>query len=51
MGTELDLNNPITFNQKLNWMKLFDRNPLYTRLVDKIAVKNGSQKKLETKIY
>lgn len=46
MGTELDLNNPITFNQKLNWMKLFDRNPLYTRLVDKIAVKKWVSEKV-----
>lgn len=39
MGKELDLGNPCTFNEKLNWLKLYDRNPLYTTLVDKYAVK------------
>ena len=40
MGKRLDLNNPKTFNEKLNWLKLYDRNPLYTTLVDKYAVKH-----------
>lgn len=35
----LDLKNPQTFNEKLQWLKLHDRNPLYTTLVDKYAVK------------
>lgn len=38
-GVELNLNNPRTFNEKLNWLKLYDRRPLYTTLVDKHAVK------------
>jgi hypothetical protein len=29
MGYELDLKNPQTFNEKLQWLKLYDRNPLY----------------------
>jgi len=36
---KLDLKNPQTFNEKLNWLKLYDRNPLYTTLVDKHEVK------------
>lgn len=40
MGYELDLNNPKTFNEKLQWLKLYDRNPLYTTLVDKLLVKD-----------
>lgn len=40
MGTSLNLKNPITFNEKLQWMKLYDRNPLYTMLVDKYKVKD-----------
>lgn len=36
---KMDLRNPQTFNEKLNWMKLFNRNPLYTELADKYAVK------------
>lgn len=38
-GYSLNLRTPKTFNEKLNWMKLYDRNPLYTILVDKYAVK------------
>jgi hypothetical protein len=36
---KLDLNKPKTFNEKLQWLKLYDRCPLYTSLVDKYAVK------------
>ena len=36
---ELDLENPKTFNEKLNWLKLYDRNPTYTTMVDKYASK------------
>lgn len=34
-----NLKHPQTFNDKLQWLKLHDRNPLYTTLVDKYAVK------------
>lgn len=37
---EIDLRNPVTFNEKLQWLKLNDRNPLYTQLVDKYEVRN-----------
>lgn len=39
MGKELDLKNPITFNEKLQWLKLYDRKPIYTTMVDKYAAK------------
>ena len=39
LGKSIDLSNPTTFNEKLNWLKLHDRNPLYNTLVDKLAVK------------
>lgn len=39
-GKELDLDHPRTFNEKLQWLKLHDRNPLYTTLVDKYEVKD-----------
>ncbi len=39
MGKELDLDNPQTFNEKLQWLKLYDRKPEYTTMVDKYAVK------------
>lgn len=34
-----NLKNPQTYNEKLNWLKLHDRNPIYTKLVDKYEVK------------
>lgn len=37
---KLNLKTPSTFNEKLQWLKLYDRNPLYTTLVDKYAVKD-----------
>ncbi len=39
MGRELPITNPKTFNEKLQWLKLYDRNPIYTTMVDKYAVK------------
>ena len=36
---KINLREPKTFNEKLQWLKLNDRNPLYTKLVDKILVK------------
>lgn len=39
MGYEPDLNNPITFNEKLQWLKLYDRDSAYTNMVDKYEVK------------
>ncbi len=39
MGYELNLQNPQTYSEKLQWLKLNDRNPLYTKLVDKHEVK------------
>ena len=36
---ELDLDNPKTFNEKLQWLKLYDRNSQYTEMVDKYQVK------------
>ncbi len=34
-----DLKHPTTYNEKLQWLKLHDRQPLYTQLVDKYAVR------------
>nr|MBS1901048.1 glycosyl transferase [Actinomycetota bacterium] len=38
-GKRLDLDTPKTFSEKLQWLKLHDRQPLYTALVDKYEVK------------
>ena len=34
-----DLKNPKTYNEKLQWLKLYDRKPIYTAMVDKYEVK------------
>ena len=39
MGKKLNIKSPKTYNEKLQWLKLYDRNPLYTSLVDKYEVK------------
>jgi len=38
-GKKLDLKNPKTFNEKLNWLKINDRKPEYNKLVDKYLVR------------
>ena len=40
MGYKLNLKKTKTFNEKMQWLKLYNRNPLYTTLVDKFAVKD-----------
>lgn len=40
MGQWPDLDNPMTFNEKLQWLKLNNRKPEYTTMVDKYAVKD-----------
>lgn len=39
MKRRLDLKNPRTMNEKLQWLKLYDRKAHYVNLVDKYAVK------------
>ncbi len=39
MNEKLNLTNPTTFNEKLQWLKLHDRNPQYTIMADKAEVK------------
>lgn len=39
-GKKLDLNNPKLFNEKIQWLKLYDRKSEYIDMVDKIKVKN-----------
>lgn len=34
-----NLKNPQTFNEKLQWLKLYDRKPEYTKMVDKVEAK------------
>jgi len=46
MGYPLNLKNPRTYNEKLQWLKLYDRNPFYTQLVDKYEVRRYILEKL-----
>lgn len=39
IGKEVDLENPKSFSEKLQWLKLFDRKPEYVSMVDKYEVK------------
>ena len=46
MGRPLNLDDPRYFSEKLQWLKLHDRNPLYTQLVDKYRVREYVVEKL-----
>ncbi len=46
MGYELDLKHPNTFNEKLQWLKLNDRKPIYTTMVDKYRAKQWAADKI-----
>gem|GEM_PF-90524 len=43
---KLDLNNPRTFNEKIQWLKLYDSTPLKTRLADKYLVRDWIKDKI-----
>lgn len=38
-GEDIDIDHPKTFNQKMQWMKLYDNNPIKSELSDKYAVR------------
>ena len=39
IGEKLDLNNPVTYNQKLQWIKLYIKDPIIGKCVDKYLVR------------
>lgn len=45
-GRTLDLKTPRTFNEKLQWLKLHDRKPEYTVMVDKVKVRSYVSEKI-----
>lgn len=45
-GKPLNLENPKTFNEKIQWMKLHDSTPLKTRLADKYLVRDWIAEKI-----
>ncbi len=46
MGKALDLHAPKTFNEKLQWLKLYNRVPEYTTFVDKYLVRDYIRERL-----
>ena len=46
MGRPLDLENPKTFSEMIQWVKLYYRDPAMTRCVDKVTFKNYIKEKL-----
>ena len=45
-GKKVDWNNPKSFNEKLNWLKLYDRRPEYVKMADKYEVREYIKEKL-----
>ena len=43
---DLDLDNPKTYNEKIQWLKLYDSTPLKTRLADKYLVRDWVKEKI-----
>ena len=46
LGKKLDLKDPKTFNEKLQWLKLHDHNPEYKRMVDKYEVRKYVEERI-----
>jgi hypothetical protein len=45
-GEKLNLDNPCTFNEKIQWLKLYDSTPIKTRLSDKFLVRDWVKEKI-----
>ena len=45
-GKKVNWNNPKSFNEKLNWLKLYDRRPEYVKMADKYEVREYIKEKL-----
>ena len=43
-GKKLNLDSPVTYNEKLQWLKLYDRELIYSKMVDKYEVKEFVEK-------
>lgn len=46
MGYSINLNNPLTLNEKINWLKLYERNALHTKVADKFKVRDYIKKNI-----
>jgi hypothetical protein len=45
-GLDLNLDNPVTYNEKIQWLKLFDSTSLKSRLADKYSVREWVEEKI-----
>ena len=50
VGKPLNLHLPMTFNEKIQWIKLYDKNPLMPLYADKYEVRNVVRSKVGTHI-
>ena len=48
-GKKLDLNNPVEFNEKIQWLKVYYRPNILTKLVDKYEVRKYVKEKVGAK--
>lgn len=48
-GKNLNLGNPKTFNEKIQWLKLYDNSPLKTKLADKYLVREWIEEQIGSK--
>ena len=46
MGYSIDIDNPQTLNEKITWLKLYDRSDLHTRVADKYTVRDYIAEKI-----
>lgn len=46
LGYPLDIEHPKTFNEKLQWLKIYEKNPEYTKMVDKYLFKEYVEEKV-----
>lgn len=49
LDKKLSFNNPIFFNEKIQWLKVYDKNPDYPKYVDKYMVRNYIAEKIGNK--
>ncbi len=49
VGYKLNLDDPKTFNEKIQWMKIYDNDPLKTQLSDKYLVREWVKEKIGEK--
>jgi hypothetical protein len=48
-GQQLNLDTPTSYNEKIQWLKLHDHNPIYQQFVDKYACRQYISEKLGDK--